>query len=155
VGSDFGVFRLVFLCILCVAAGVGNQICFVQMGTAMSLSPAFLLYFTTLLYVFIYFGWLFFRMSRKGELLASIRDLKGSMGRWYLLASLLVAFGGVASQYSDPHVSGARQAVINQITLPLTSLGACISGTEIHACGNYWGCDSVAWFVVACDAPLL
>lgn len=126
VGSDFGVFRLVFLCMLCVVAGVGNQVCFVQMGTAMSLSPAFLLYFTTLLYVFIYFAWLAIRMSKKGEFLASVRELKGAMGKWYLLASLLVAFGGVASQYSDPHVSGARQALINQITLPLTALGACV-----------------------------
>jgi drug/metabolite transporter (DMT)-like permease len=46
------------------------------------------------------------------------------LGWLYLLVGVLVTLGGACSQFSDPHVTGAVQSVINQLTLPLTALFA-------------------------------
>ena len=50
--------------------------------------------------------------------------LTTGLGRVYLLVGALVTVGGACSQFADPHVSGALQSVINQLTLPLTALFA-------------------------------
>jgi len=164
------VFKLVFLCAITAFGGVFNNLTFVKMGIAMPGYPAFLLYFTTLLYVIIYFAWLWLRRRSKFAAAAAARaelaahgllsdngtvatvlprekrsqtfvkrfkelrlavesepkdwldGMRGDLGSIYWVTGILITFGGACSQFSDPHVSGSLQAIINQLTLPLTAL---------------------------------
>jgi drug/metabolite transporter (DMT)-like permease len=198
---DYRVFRLLALCGITVASGVGNNVTFVKMGVAMPGYPSFLLYFTTLLYCALYVAWLIAqptasderretgitsttsgaapspaaggaggaagdakkklfhagegtpllgaqsspgsgeirvhisspsvtaaaRMTNKIWTVAHWRkcfkiDWKSPIGALYLWVGFFVTFGGVCSQYANVHVSGTFQALINQVTLPLTAL---------------------------------
>ncbi len=63
--DEFRVFRLIFWIFITALAGVLNNITFVKMGLAMPGYPAFLLYFTTLLYVVIYCAWWVLRLRSR------------------------------------------------------------------------------------------
>lgn len=122
--------RLMLLCVATVASGVANNVTFVLMGNAMPLYAAFLLYFTSAIYTIIYFIMLGYRYYSKSQLgdADKARMYKPGKGRsvawYYFLTVVFVTMNGAFSQFADPHVNGALQSLINQMTLPLTAIGA-------------------------------
>jgi len=203
--DEFRVFKLIFLIGLTTLAGVLNNIFFVSMSIKMPGYPSFLLYFTTILYVLIYFVWLVLKRraqqqqldAQNAALLSAVSSRAASadeeillfagsdagdstplilavngrdatdyaslasvptgataktdaslkttpqsplqaaeppaktipsllssmqdVGWGYLAVGLLITVGGACSQFADPHVTGSMQAIINQLTLPLTA----------------------------------
>merc|ERR1711916_52709 len=117
-----GLLRLLVLIVLVVASGVGNNVTFWAMGNAMPAYPLFLLYATTILYSFVYWIWMLWRQCRLKEGKSMYTGSKAGLINQYLWVGVMVTVGGVLSQFADPYVRGSLQAVINQMTLPLTAL---------------------------------